>query len=125
MDILTTEFRTGRSGNEILADALAKARAEDLFPSIYTHPIGMHGHAAGPTIGLWDRQQGVPFTGDYKMRANTAYSIELNSGNFLTDWNFLMKMEENAFFDGKTVRYLDQRQTELLLIPRPVAHLGK
>ncbi len=119
MDILTNEFRANRTGNEILADALTKARAEDLFPSIYTHPIGMHGHAAGPTIGLWDRQQGVPFTGDYKMKANTAYSIELNSGNFLADWNFLMKMEENAFFDGKSVRYIDQRQTELFLIPRP------
>lgn len=118
MDILTNEFRTGRTGNEILADAIAKAKAEDISPSIYTHPIGMHGHAAGPTIGLWDRQEGVPFTGDVKMNPNTAYSIELNSRNFLDDWNFLMKMEENAFFDGKTVRYIDGRQTELFLIPR-------
>lgn len=118
MDILTNEFRTGRSGNDILADALAKAKAEDISPSIYTHPIGMHGHAAGPTIGMWDRQEGVPFTGDYKMNPNTAYSIELNSRNFLDDWNFLMKMEENAYFDGKTVRYIDGRQTELFLIPR-------
>ncbi|MDX1941294.1 MAG: M24 family metallopeptidase [Saprospiraceae bacterium] len=118
MDILTNEFKTGRTGNEILADALAKAKAEDISPSIYTHPIGMHGHAAGPTIGLWDRQEGVPFTGDCKMNPNTAYSIELNSRNYLDDWNFLMKMEENAIFDGKTVRYIDGRQEKLFLIPR-------
>lgn len=118
MDILTDEFRVGRSGNEILADALAKAKSEDIMPTIYTHPIGNHGHAAGPTIGLWDQQGGVPFTGDYKMNANTAYSIELNSKHVMQDWNFLMKMEENAFFDGKTVRYIDGRQTELYLIPR-------
>ncbi|MBK7871760.1 MAG: M24 family metallopeptidase [Saprospiraceae bacterium] len=118
MDILTNEFKTGRTGNEILADALAKAKAEDISPSIYTHPIGMHGHAAGPTIGLWDRQEGVPFTGDCKMNPNTAYSIELNSRNYLDDWNFLMKMEENAVFDGKTVRYIDGRQEKLFLIPR-------
>ncbi len=118
MDILTNEFRTGRSGNDILADALSKAKAEDISPSIYTHPIGMHGHAAGPTIGMWDRQEGVPFTGDYKMNPNTAYSIELSSRNFLDDWNFLMKMEENAYFDGKTVRYIDGQQTKLFLIPR-------
>lgn len=118
MDILTNEFKTARTGNEILADAITKAKAEDISPSIYTHPIGTHGHAAGPTIGLWDRQEGVPFTGDYKMNNNTAYSIELNSRNFLDDWNFLMKMEENAYFDGKTVRYIDGRQTELFLIPR-------
>ncbi|HMO40893.1 MAG TPA: M24 family metallopeptidase [Saprospiraceae bacterium] len=123
MDILTGEFRTGRTGNAILADALAKAKAEDIYPSIYTHPIGMHGHAAGPTIGLWDRQEGVPFTGDCKLNPNTAYSIELNSRHYLDDWAFLMKMEENAFFDGKTVRYIDGRQKELFLIPRPVGHL--
>ncbi len=124
MDILTNEFKTGRTGNAILADALAKAKAEDIFPTIYTHPIGMHGHAAGPTIGLWDRQGGVPYTGDCKMNPNTAYSIELNARIYRDDWNFLMKMEENAVFDGKTTRYIDGRQEQLFLIPRPVGHLG-
>ena len=28
-------------------------------------------------------------------------------------------LEENAVFDGETVRYLDPRQEALLLIPRP------
>lgn len=123
MDILTNEFEVGRTGNAILADALSKAKAEGLFPTIYTHPIGMHGHAAGVTIGLWDRQEGVPFTGDAKMNPNTAYSIELNARIYEEDWNFLMKMEENAVFDGETVRYIDGRQEELFLIPRPVEHL--
>jgi hypothetical protein len=27
-------------------------------------------------------------------------------------------LEEDAFFDGESVRYIDPRQTELLLIPR-------
>lgn len=123
MDILTNEFKTGRTGNAILADALSKAKAEGLYPTIYTHPIGMHGHAAGVTIGMWDAQQGVPFTGDALMYPNTAYSIELNARIYEEDWNFLMKMEENAFFDGENVRYIDSRQEELFLIPRPVQHL--
>ncbi|MGH9392058.1 MAG: M24 family metallopeptidase, partial [Vicinamibacteria bacterium] len=59
-DILTSQFASGRTGNEILKAALEQAKREGIRPSIYTHPIGFHGHAAGPTIGLWDRQEGVP-----------------------------------------------------------------
>jgi hypothetical protein len=36
-----------RTGNQALADALAQAKKEGLVPSIYCHPIGYHGHAAG------------------------------------------------------------------------------
>ena len=78
-DILTDEFVTGRTGNEILAAALAQAKSEGITASIYTHPIGFHGHAAGPTIGLWDRQEGVPGKGDYSLFPMTAHSIELNA----------------------------------------------
>ncbi len=121
MDILTGEFKTGRTGNEILASALAKAKGEGLKPTIYTHPIGYHGHAAGPTIGLWDQQGGVPFQGDYPLYPNTAYAIELNTAVFLEEWQkeIRIMMEEDAFFDGQSVRYIDGRQKELYLIPKP------
>jgi hypothetical protein len=59
-DILTSNFQVGRSGNDILARSLQQAREEGLNPIIYTHPIGLHGHAAGTTIGMWDQQDGVP-----------------------------------------------------------------
>ncbi len=127
MDILTNNFQTGRSGNDILAASLQQAKSEGLKPSIYTHPIGYHGHAAGPTIGMWDQQGGVPHNGDYKMYPNTAYSIELNTRVFLNEWNkeIRMMMEEDAFFDGEQVRYIDGRQTELYLIPRQKQKLGQ
>ncbi len=127
MDILTDQFKTGRTGNELLAGALKTAKAEGLKPTIYTHPIGYHGHAAGPTIGLWDQQGGVPHRGDYPLYPNTAYSIELNTAVHLPEWkkDIRMMMEEDAFFDGKEVRYIDGRQVELFLIPRPASHLGK
>ncbi|MEE8355114.1 MAG: M24 family metallopeptidase, partial [Candidatus Bathyarchaeia archaeon] len=67
----------GRTGNEILKATLEKARGEEINPSVYTHPIGFHGHAAGPTIGLWDHQEGVPGRGDYELFDDTCYSIEL------------------------------------------------
>lgn len=120
-DILTSHFRTGKTGNEILAAALEQARNEGIRPSIYTHPIGMHGHGAGPTIGLWDRQEGVPGDGDYPLFPSTAYSIELNVTVSVPEWNgqdVRIMLEEDAFFDGDAVRYIDGRQTELYLIPR-------
>ena len=121
-DLLTDQFATGRTGNAILAAALDAARAEGLAATIYTHPIGFHGHGAGPTIGLWDQQGGVPGRGDYPLFPNTAHSIELNVAASVPEWGdrvVRFMLEENAVFDGETVRYLDPRQEALLLIPRP------
>ena len=120
-DILTGEFEAGRSGNEILAAALGRAREEGIEATIYTHPIGFHGHGAGPTIGLWDRQGGVPGRGDYPLFANTAHSIELNAAVPIPEWGgqvVRIMLEEDAFFDGSATRYIDGRQTGLWLIPR-------
>ena len=119
-DILTNEFVTGRSGNEILASALQKAEDEGIQATIYTHPLGYHGHGAGPTIGLWDQQGGVPGKGDYPLYPNTAHSIELNAEVFVPEWNrtVLIMLEEDAIFDGEKVWYIDGRAEEFYLIPR-------
>lgn len=124
-DHLTNAFAVGKTGNEILKEALTNAKKAGLRPSIYTHPIGYHGHAAGPAIGMWDSQGGVPGTGDYKMRANTAYSIELNNTIFVKEWNKDVKimLEEDAFFDGNKVTYINGRQTKLMIIPRDKSYL--
>lgn len=119
-DILTNEFVTGRTGNEILAAALQKAAEEGIKATIYTHPIGYHGHGAGPTIGLWDQQGGVPGNGDYPLYPNTAHSIELNAEVYVPEWNrnVLIMLEEDAIFDGEKVWYIDGRMKEFYLIPR-------
>ncbi len=120
-DILTSHFREGRTGNEILAAALAQAKKEGITPSIYSHPVGYHGHAAGPAIGMWDMQNGVPGNGDYPLHPNTAYAIELNARVKLPEWGgkeIRVMLEENAVYTPQGVRYLDGRQQQLLLIPR-------
>lgn len=124
-DILTEAFVAGRTGNEILAAALAQAKREGIKATIYTHPIGYHGHAAGPTIGLWDQQGGVSGAGDYPLYPNTAYSIELNAAVEIPEWSkeIRIMLEEDAFFDGEEVRYIGGRQKELLLVPRPQTQL--
>ena len=117
-DILTSNFKTGRTGNEILAASLNQAKAEGIQPSIYTHPIGFHGHAAGTTIGMWDMQQGVPGSGDYAMRPNTCYSIELNATHTISGWNRPVRiaLEQNGCYNGSSFDYLDGRQKTILLI---------
>lgn len=119
-DILTGNFKTGRTGNQILKLSLDGCKTENLKCTIYTHPLGFHGHAAGTTIGLWDQQGGVPVQGDYPLYENTAHSIELNAAVFIEDWKkeIRIMLEEDAFFDGEKVYYIDGRQTELMTIPR-------
>jgi len=122
-DILTDHFEAGKSGNEILAGTLAQAKREGIEASIYTHPIGYHGHAAGPTIGLWDQQGGVPGRGDYPLYPNTAHSIELYAASDVPSWgkSVRIRLEEDAFFDGENTYYIDGRQKSFLLIPRQPA----
>jgi len=119
-DILTDQFEVGKTGNRILADALTQARREGITPSIYTHPIGYHGHAAGPTIGMWDNQGDTPGRGDYPLYANTAHSIELYAETDVPSWGkaVRVKLEEDAFFDGEKTWYIDGRQKTFHLIPR-------
>ena len=118
-DILLAEFREGRTGNEVLAAALAKAKSEGLKPSIYTHPLGYHGHAAGPTIGLWDQQNGVPGAGAYPLFYDTVYSIELNAKANAPEWDnqeVTIALEQDAAFTKKGTYFLDERQTKFFLI---------
>jgi Xaa-Pro aminopeptidase len=118
-DILTRQFAIGRSGNAVLALARAEAMASGLDPSIYSHPIGLHGHGAGPSIGFWDNQNPDP-RGNRPINANTAWSIELTSYAPVPEWGGQrvdFRAEENALFDGKILRYIDGRQTSLNVIP--------
>ncbi|MDI9337985.1 MAG: M24 family metallopeptidase [Alphaproteobacteria bacterium] len=115
-DILTAQFKEGRTGNEILKAALATAQEQGIKATIYTHPLGLHGHAAGPTIGLWDMQQGVPGSGDYPMFYNTCYSIELNAAYQIWNKEVKIMLEQNGCFTQDGFRYLLERQTDLIVI---------
>lgn len=118
-DILIAEHRVGRTGNEVLRSSLEKAKAEGLNPSIYCHPLGVHGHAAGFVVGLWDRQEGVPKTGDYPLYLNTCYAVELNNKYKVPEWNnkeVQIGLEEGGVFTEDGLKFIDGRQTKLFLI---------
>jgi len=117
-DIFINNFVTGKTGNEILIKSLKEAKAVGLKPSIYTHPLGTYGHSAGPTIGMWDAQEGVPVKGDYPLYENTAYAIELNTTVNVKEWgrNIRIMLEEPGFFGKDGFRYIDKRQEQIHII---------
>lgn len=119
-DLLFEEIRPGRSGNDVLRAARGRMQAEGLDGSIYTHPIGLHGHGAGPLIGLWDYQDGVPGRGDHRVRANTWFSSELQVTSPVAEWGgqpVRMAQEEDFTMgaDGRP-RWFHQRQTDFFLV---------
>jgi len=119
-DILFEEIRPGRTGNQVLAAALAKMRAEGIDGTIYTHPIGVNGHGAGPLIGLWDYQDGVPGRGDHPVIASMWFSSELQATTPVPEWGgqpVRMAMEEDFLLgaDGKPAWAL-KRQAALHLV---------
>jgi Metallopeptidase family M24 len=117
-DILTNAFSYKKTGNQILADALAQAKKENINATIYSHPLGLHGHAAGPTIGLWDMQNGVKGSGDFPLHYNTCYAIELNAAVYIKEWNKTIRimLEQDAVFNTTGVQYFGGRQTKFHII---------
>jgi len=114
-DLLTSSFKLGRTGNEILAATLKKSASEGIRCSVYTHPLGFFGHAAGPTIGMWDNQGPTPVRGDWPLHANTCYAIEGNVRVEVSEWGgqpVQIGLEQDAWFDGERVVYIGGRQTK-------------
>jgi Xaa-Pro aminopeptidase len=118
-DIHMEEMKPGRTGNQVLAAALRRAKDEGLRPQIYSHPLGVHGHAAGAPVGMTDKQDGVPFEGDYPFFASTVHSIELNNRADVPEWgnqDVRIALEQDAVLTKAGASFLDRRQTALHLI---------
>ena len=119
-DIVMEELRAGRTGNEVLASSRQRMKTEGIDGTVYSHPIGKHGHGAGPLVGLWDYQDGVPGRGDARVIANMWYSIELQATTRVPEWGgqpVRMAQEEDAIIgaDGRT-RWAIRRQDQLFLV---------
>ncbi|MBX3146627.1 MAG: aminopeptidase P family protein [Gemmatimonadales bacterium] len=119
-DILFEEVRPGRTGNEILRAVRATMDREGLDGTMYSHPVGMHGHGAGPLIGLWDRQEGVPGRGDHKVIPGMWYSSELQVTTPVPEWGGqrVRIAQEEDFFVGRDGRpsWVLKRQDRFHLI---------
>jgi hypothetical protein len=119
-DITLSQMIPGRTGNEVLAKSLELMKKEGINGTLYSHPIGDHGHGAGPVIGLWDRQEGVPGKGDATILPDTWYSIELGVRTKVVEWGereLFVGMEEDAAIDASgKVGWILRRQAGYHLI---------
>ena len=119
-DIVLEELRPGRTGNAILAAARARMKQKGIDGTIYSHPIGLHGHGAGPIIGLWDYQDGVAGRGDAIVIPSMWFSIELQATTPVPEWGgqpVRMAQEEDAIIDADgSVRWALRRQDALFLV---------
>ncbi|WP_409294637.1 M24 family metallopeptidase [Peribacillus sp. SCS-26] len=115
-DIISANFAEGKTGNKIYHESMAEAEGEGIKAMIYSHPIGVHCHGAGPVLGLYDLQGNVPVRGEYPVRDKTCYAMEFNITCFVQEWNqevTLFMEESTAFADGRLC-FLTSRQTEFL-----------
>jgi hypothetical protein len=119
-DIVFSELKPGRTGNEILAASLARMKAAGIDGTVYSHPVGLHGHAAGPMIGLWDHQEGVPGNGDHKVIPRQWFSIELQATSAVAEWGgqpVRSAQEEDVIIDAQgRVRWAFKRQEQFHLV---------
>jgi hypothetical protein len=113
-------LKPGVTGNQVLQRGREKMRMEGITGTIYSHPIGMHGHGAGTLLGLWDYQDGVPGRGDHVVVPNTWYSIELQATSPVPEWDnqpVRVGQEEDVILDANgRVRWAYRRQTLFHLV---------
>ena len=119
-DMAVARLKPGLSGNDVLLAVLADMKAAGIEGSMYSHPIGDHGHGAGPMIGLWDRQEPIPGRGEVAVLPNSWYSIELQATTAVPEWNgqrVSSQQEEDVSIDadGK-VSWVLERQTRYHLV---------
>jgi Xaa-Pro aminopeptidase len=123
MRALTAEALTaGRTGNEVLAAARAAADAEGLVAEVYSHPVGVHGHGAGPAIGRWDDQGGLAGDGDRVLRPGTVYALELAVRTTVPEWGgqqVRLALEEGVVLTPAGTSFLGSPQRELWPVPAP------
>jgi peptidase M24-like protein len=119
-DILLSQMDPGLTGNEVLASTLAQMRAEGIDGTVYAHPIGDHGHGAGPLIGRWDAQEGVPVRGDAVLLPSVWHSIELQAKTEIPEWGgkpASCRQEEEAYLDEQGERHwVFRRQSRFHLV---------
>jgi Xaa-Pro aminopeptidase len=121
-NIFRAEFKAGRSGKNIVSSAMDKATAAGLRPLIYSHPLGIHGHGAGPPMDarpLGNVPEGNEERGKYLLFPNTCYAIEYSCTSTVPEWGnqeVRIGFEESAVFTKEGCEFLDGSQQKLFLI---------
>jgi len=114
------EFERGRTGNEMLARMLAKAREEGIpSPKVYSHSLGLYLHQPGPLIGLPWEQESCPGRGDVRLEYNSCFTMEISVADAVPEWGgqvVRLGTEQDVAFTKAGCRPMDGVQTAFHLI---------
>lgn len=118
--VFLAEFKAGLTGDQLLTNILARARAEGIpNPRVYSHSLGYYLHEPGPLIGLPWEQESNPGRGDVTLVCNSAFTMELSIEDAVAEWGgqaVRFSCEEDVRFADDECIPLDGIQTEFYLI---------
>jgi hypothetical protein len=119
-DVFRGEFKTGLTGNQILANILETAKAEGIEkPKVYSHSLGYYLHEPGPLIGLPWEQVDTGGRGEVKLVPNSIFTVELSVTHTIPELDgkeLRLGLEQAVAFTGDDVIYQDGRQTEFHIV---------
>ena len=119
-DVFMSEFRHGLTGDELLSNILARARAEGIpNPKVYSHSLGLFLHEPGPLIGLPWEQERNEGRGDVALDYNNSFTMELSVTDSLPEWSgaeLRLAIEEDVVFTREGCRVIGGRQTAFHLV---------
>jgi len=100
--------------------AIAEALGDvDFLPSLYSHPIGFHGHALGPSINARDLDLSSPPERDSELRLGSYRSIEFSATTAVPEYGggeVRIPMEDDALLTPQGYEYFRPYQTTWYLI---------
>ncbi len=114
-----SEPRPGMSGWEATLAIAGKLGGVDFLPSLYSHPIGYHGHALGPSINARNMDLSSPPSRDSYLRDGAYRSIEFSATTAVPEYGggtVTIPMEDDGHLTADGYEYFRPYQTEWYLI---------
>jgi Xaa-Pro aminopeptidase len=110
--------RPGRPAAEVYEQVMAEMKEKGIEAMVYSHPLGNHGHALGPSIDFRS-SLGNPDGRARHLRPSSWISIELNTAIAVPEWDdqevFIMQ-EDPAHLTDEGYRFFRPRQETFYLI---------
>ncbi len=118
-EAFASEPRPGMSGWEATLAIAAKLEGVDFLPSLYSHPIGYHGHALGPSINARNMDLSSPPSRDSYLRDGAYRSIEFSATTAIPEYGggtVTIPMEDDGHLTANGYEYFRPYQTEWYVI---------
>jgi len=118
-EAFASEPRPAMTGREATLAIAKKLEGVDFLPSLYSHPIGYHGHALGPSINARNMDLSTPPDRDSVLRLGSYRSVEFSATTAVPEYGggkVTIPMEDDAYLTTDGYTYFRPYQTEWYVI---------